>query len=99
MSKDLAARATEAVAWAEENADKWRELCRDIVLTASKLDALERSARELIGQCIDIHSVRLPMANIIGGRAISETPISDLTEAALAAGVVTSGEIKKARSS
>jgi hypothetical protein len=38
------------------------------------------------------------MANIIGGRAISETPISDLTERALAAGVVTSAEVKKAKS-
>jgi hypothetical protein len=97
-SKDLAARAVEAVAWAEENADKWRELCRDVVLTAIRLDALECSARELIGRCIDIHSVRLPLGNLIGGRAISDTPISDLTERALAAGVVTSAEVKKAKS-
>jgi hypothetical protein len=97
-SKDLVARATEAVQWAEEHGGEWRALCRDIVLTAVRLDALEDSARRLLEQCIDIHSVRLPMANLIGGRPIAETPISDLVETAMAAGVVTSDEIRKAKS-
>ena len=96
-SKDLVARATEAVMWAEAHRDQWQALCRDIVLTAVKLDALEDSARRLLEQCIDIHSIRLPMANKIGGRSISGTPIAELTEIALAAGVVTAGEIKKAK--
>ena len=96
--KDLVARATEAVVWAEKNADKWKALCRDIVLTANKLEALERGAQELLEQCIDVSSISLPMANRIGGRPISDTPVNKLTEAALAAGVVTAGEIKKARS-
>jgi hypothetical protein len=94
----LAARATEAVQWAEEHADEWRALCRDIVLTAVRLDALDGSARRLLEQCVDVHSVRLPMANLIGGRPITETPTSDLAETALAAGVVTSSEVKKAKS-
>jgi hypothetical protein len=97
-SKDLVARASEAVAWAEENTAKWCELCHAIVLTVIKLDALECSARELIGQCVDIHSVRLPLGNVIGGRAISETPVNDLLERALAAGVITASEVKKAKS-
>jgi hypothetical protein len=96
-NKGLVARATEAVAWAESHGDQWRALCREIVLTAIKLEALEHGARELIGQCGDIFAVRLPMANIVGGRPISETAISDLTEAALAEGVVTSAEIRKAK--
>ena len=96
-SKDLVARAVEAVRWAEEHAGEWRTLCRDIVLTAIRLDALEDRSQRLLGQCIDVSSIRLPMANKIGGRAISETPISDLTEIALAAGVVTSAEVKKAK--
>jgi hypothetical protein len=98
MSKDLVARTVEAVAWAEKNADKWRELCRDIVLTAVRLNELEYRSQRLLGECIDVSSIRLPMANKIGGRAIAETPISELTEIALAAGVVTSAEVKKARS-
>ena len=97
-SKDIEARAVEAVAWAEENADKWRELCRDIVLTAVRLDALEDSARKLLGQCIDVFAIRLPMANVIGGRSLCETrSVSDLAEAALAAVVITASEIKKSK--
>jgi hypothetical protein len=95
--KDLVARATEAVIWAEKNADKWKNLCRDVVLTANKLDALERGAQELLEQCIDVSSISLPMANRIGGRPISEMPLNELTEAALEAGVVTASEIRKAR--
>ena len=97
-SKDLVARAVEAVRWAEEHDGEWRTLARDIVLTAVRLNELEDRSQRLLSQCIDVSSIRLPMANIIGGRAISETPISDLTERALAAGVVTSAEIKKAKS-
>jgi len=97
-SKDLVARATEAIQWAEENGDGWRALCREIVLTAIKFAALEEKAQRLLEQCVDISSVRLPMANVIGGRPISDTSISDLTEIALADGVVTSAEVKKAKS-
>ena len=93
------ARAIEAVQWAEDHAGEWRTLCRDIVLTAVRLDALEDSARRLLEQCIDISLINLPMANVIGGRAICETrSINDLAETALAAGVVTVSEIKKAKS-
>jgi hypothetical protein len=96
-SKSLVARASEAVIWAEEHADEWRSLCRDVVLTANRLVSLEGSAQRLLDQCIDVHSIRLPMVNVIGGRPISDTPISELTEAALAAAVVTSAEVRKAR--
>src|SRR5258706_7742829 len=95
--KDLLAAATEAVIWSEANAERWKTLCADIVLAVNKLEALERSAQELLEQCVDITAISLPMANRIGGRPISETPVNELTEAALAAGVVTAGEIKRAR--
>jgi hypothetical protein len=98
-SKDLVARASEAVQWAEEHRSEWVELCRAITLTAIKMEALEDRAGKLLEQCVDIHAVRLPMGNVIGWRAICETrSISDLAEAALAAGVVTSAEVKKAKS-
>jgi len=95
--KSLVARATEAVEWAEAHGPQWRALCRDLTLTAIKLDALERATQELIGKCPDIFAVNLPMGNVVGGRAISETPISDLTETALSQGIVTSAEIRKAQ--
>src|SRR5258706_7091999 len=94
--KDLVARAADAVAWAEANGDRWRALCREITLTAIKLEALEQGARDLIGQCVDPFAVRLPMANVIGGRAISEMPVSELSETALAQGIITASDIKKA---
>jgi hypothetical protein len=94
--KSLVARAADAVAWAEANGDKWRSLCRRIVLMTIELQALEHSAGELLGQCGDIFAIRLPMANIVGGRPVSETPLRELTEAALAEGVITSAEIRKA---
>lgn len=95
--KNVVARAADAVAWAEAHGDQWRTLCREITLAAIRLEALERGAQELLGQCGDIFAVRLPMANIVGGRPISEIPVSDLTETALAEGVVTSAEIRKAK--
>jgi hypothetical protein len=97
LDKNLVARATEAVEWAEAHCDEWRALCREIMLTAIKLDALERSASDLIGQCGDIFAVRLPMANVIGARSISETPLGDLTETALQQGVITQAEVRKAK--
>lgn len=95
--KDLVARAADAVAWAEANGDKWLALCRETVLTVIKLEALEDRARQLLGECGDVFSVRLPMANVVGGRSITETPISELTETALADGIVTNAEIRKAQ--
>jgi hypothetical protein len=85
---EIVARAAEAVVWAEANADRWRALCRDVTLAATRLEALESSARDLIDQCGDISAVRLPMANIIGSRTVTETPLIDLQNAAIAEGVV-----------
>jgi hypothetical protein len=95
--KDLVARAADAVVWEEEHADEWRTLCRETVLTAIKLDALESRARQLLEQCVDLSAVRLPMVNIVGSRSISEIPLSDLAETALAQGVVTEAELRKAQ--
>src|SRR5260221_4904703 len=60
-SKDLVARATEAIEWAEAHGDQWRALCRDIVLTAVRLDALEDSARRLLEQAVARSPIRWPM--------------------------------------
>src|SRR5947207_9304484 len=95
--KGLVARAADSVAWAEANGDRWRALCREITLGAIRLETLEHSASELLEQCPDVFAVSLPMTHLIGGRAISEIPLSELTETALAQGVVTSAEIRKAK--
>ena len=95
-SDEVEARAAEAVRWSEENADRWRILCREIILVAIRLHALECSARELLDQCVDLHAVRLPLANVIGGRPISETSLGEIAERALHEGVITSAEKRKA---
>jgi hypothetical protein len=97
-NEEVEARAAEAVLWSEKNADRWRILCREIILVAIRLDALECSARELLDQCVDPFAVRLPLANVIGGRPISETSLSELTETALREGVITAAERRKASS-
>jgi hypothetical protein len=106
--KNLAARAAEAVAWAEARSGLWRALAREIVLTAIRLDALERRAGQLLGECGDLSAVRLPMVLIVNSPSISEAhldpslkqmcgiPLTDLKAQALAEGVVTSAEIRKA---
>ena len=94
--RQLVTRATAAVCWAEEHGDQWRVLCRDVVLTAMRLEALEQSARDLLAECPDITAVRLPMG-LVGGRSVTEISVSELTSAALAAGVVTDSEIRKAQ--
>jgi hypothetical protein len=97
QDKRLVAHTTAAVEWGEQHRDCWTALCRDVVLCAIRSDALENSARELIGRCPDILAAQMPMANFIGGRSVSEIPLSDLTEAALGQGVVTAAEIRKAK--
>jgi hypothetical protein len=95
--KELVARATGAVAWAENNGDRWKALCREITLTAIKLNALETSARELIGQCGDVFAIRLPMVNLIVGQSIHEMSIGELIGIALNEEIVTQAEVRKAK--
>jgi hypothetical protein len=95
--KELVGRAADAVAWVEANVGRWRGLCREIVLAAIKLEALEHSARQLLEGCGDLTAVRLPMTLISNARSISEIPLSDLTEAALTENVITLSEIRKAK--
>jgi hypothetical protein len=86
------------VRWAEAHGDEWKALCRDIVLTRVKLDALEQNAQAMIEKCPDVAAVILPMVNWIGCRTIVEMSIEDLVKMATEAGVVSSGEIKTAKS-
>jgi len=94
--KQTAARAATAVAWAEANSDRWRAVCRDITLAAVHLKALEAAARNLLSECVDIFAIRLPMGSIIGDRPVAEQPLDEVIQAALAEGIVTQPELRKA---
>jgi hypothetical protein len=98
--KDLEAHAVEAVQWSEANRTKWRELCRDVVLTAIRLDALGEAVRELIDSCPDVSAVTaasMPMGALIERRHLSDMLINELTNEALSTGIVSQSDVKKAR--
>ena len=94
--KELVAKAVEAVEWGEAHGAEWRQLAREITLTAVRLDALERGARQLLAGCPDLLAVQLPMIVIVNSRSISEIPLDDLKAAAVAEGITSAGEIRKA---
>jgi hypothetical protein len=71
--KTLVARAAEAVGWAEANRGEYRALCREITLTAIRLEAVEARARRLLEGCGDLFAVRLPMVIVANSRSISDT--------------------------
>jgi hypothetical protein len=106
-NQELAARAAEAVAWAETHAAKWRNLVRETIMAAARLEALERAAADVIAQCPDISAISWPLTNLVGTKErqvsglgytgfMPVTP-DDLIEAGLAAGIVQPREIDKAR--
>jgi hypothetical protein len=99
-TKELAARAEEAAEFAVEHGAEWEALCRDIVLCAVRLGALERRAiewRQKLGPAVPSS---LPMAGFIGtGRSILNVawgadPLSRVRAAAVEARIVTAKEIK-----
>ena len=73
--QELVAKAVEAVEWGEaQHGAEWRQLARDITLTAVRLDALDRGARQLLAGCPDLLAVQLPMTVIVNSRSISRFP-------------------------
>jgi hypothetical protein len=104
---DLLARAAEAVQWAESHASEWHQLVRETIVTAARLEALERAAARMIEKCVDVSAINLPMLNMIGHRQMFtalpgfsgyvDVTADDLIEAGLKAGVVTKREIEKAK--
>jgi hypothetical protein len=98
--QEAIARAADAVRWVEANKGKWAALCRDIVLTAVKLQALEQRARDMIAELPD-WAPGLALGGLIGGRSIydgsTEDPTREARDAALAQGVVSDAEIRKAQ--
>jgi hypothetical protein len=95
--KNLEAKAVAAVQWAEENRAKWRELCRDVVLAAIRLDALGETVREFLESCPDLYAVNMPMGALVERRHLSEMLINEMVSEGLSAGVVTQADIKKAK--
>jgi hypothetical protein len=92
--KSLVVRAADAVAWKEAHEDEWLAARRETVLCAIRLGACEARDCRLLAQCPDSTSIRLPLANITN---ITEIPVGDLAERALAEGLISAAELRKAQ--
>ena len=88
----------EAEKWVAENDRPWRALCREIVLAAVRLEALEQRAREFLEPIAGQHVGGVAMATTIGRFSLLGIgdPLQELRENALKDGIVTASEIKKA---
>jgi hypothetical protein len=97
--KQLIVRAAAAVEWSETHSAEWKSLCREIVLTTVKREALENRARALLSRCPDLHAIStsaFPLTGLIE-RGGYEVDVDELRDAAVKAGVVTPSEIRKAQ--
>jgi hypothetical protein len=104
--RDLARRKedalyAEAEQWASDNAKEWRAICREIVLTAERLRALEEHARNFLEPIEAVRfGVQIAMGGTVGsGLSLLGTgdPLSEIREAAIKDNIVTEGEIRKAQ--
>ena len=105
---ELVATAAEAVRWQEANSTKWRNLVREIIVSAARLETLEQAAKKMIDECVDINAVNLPMVNLIGcGEEMrvggsgyvgfARIRPTDLIEAGLEAGLIKRRDVENAK--
>ncbi len=93
------ARLLEADQFVSENDKQWRALCRDIVLAATRLAALEERARDMIAPIFGQFVTGLAMPTTVGsGLSLLGVgdPLADMRNEALKDGVVTTAELRKA---
>ena len=104
VSRDLGRREEqlrydEAEKWASDNAKEWRALCREVVLAAERLAALEESVRRFL-MPIEGAYVKIAMAATVGsGLSLlgSGDPLREMRSAALSEKIVSEAEIRKAQ--
>jgi hypothetical protein len=104
VSRDLArreeqARYDEAEKWVSDNAKQWRALCREIILVAERLAALEESARQFLLP-IEGTYVKIAMGSTIAsGLSLLGVgdPLQEMRSAALKEKIVTDADIRKAQ--
>ena len=104
VRRDLAkrkesARYAEAEKWVADNTKEWCALCREIILAAERLAALEENARRFLEPIDGIH-IKIAMGSTIAsGLSLLGTgdPLREMREAALKDSVVSEAEIRKAQ--
>jgi hypothetical protein len=104
VSRDLArqeelTRYSEAETWVVKTDPQWRALCREIILTAERLAALEERARQFLLPIEGIH-VKIAMGSTIASGlsllGIGD-PLREMRDAALSEKIVSEAEIRKAQ--
>ncbi|WP_342728873.1 hypothetical protein AAFG07_20860 [Bradyrhizobium sp. B097] len=96
--KEGEAREREAQEYIDRNADAWREVCREIVFTSTRLLALENRAREMLEPVQGAWGLNIAMATTIAsGFSLLGVgdPLRELHDAAVAERIVTQAEIRK----
>jgi len=96
--KELASYA-EAEKWVADNAKEWCALCREIILAAERLAALEESARRFL-EPIEGINIKIAMGSTIAsGLSLLGVgdPLREMRDAALKDNIVTEAEIRKAQ--
>ncbi len=68
--KELVTRASEAAEWLIAHGKQWSDLCRAIVLTATRLRALEQKAVDIRRQLGETPP-GMPMADVVGVRSVA----------------------------
>jgi hypothetical protein len=105
VSRELAklqadARLREADQLVSDNDKQWRALCREIILAATKLAALEERARDMLAPIHGEFVTGLAMGATIGsGLSLLGVgdPLAEMRNEALKDGVVTTAELRKAK--
>jgi hypothetical protein len=98
-TREVQQRSVEAVQWLDRHGGEWNAVCRDILLCATKLAALENKAARLKSE--QGFWVTLPLAEFIGGRSIlgiawQADPLNTPIQHALREKIITAAEVKEA---
>ena len=94
-----AAIFADAEEWVARNTKDWRAQCREIVLAAERLAALEESARRFLKPIEGVH-VKIAMGSTIAsGLSLLGTgdPLREIRDLAIKEGIVRGSEIRKAQ--
>jgi hypothetical protein len=99
--KGLAAAAADGAKWLIEHGAEWRALCREYLLVAERLMALEDKAQAMRSRITGSMVVELPLGAFVGSGGFidkrpSADPLSRFRMAALAARIVSTKDIEDA---
>jgi hypothetical protein len=95
--KENVARAEEAAAFAVDHGEAWAAICRDVLLCATRLGALEARAIAWRQKLAGVTPASLPLARYIGhGRPLGAGELSRAITEALETKIISKSELRDA---